>query len=184
VMFCLTYPLPISDLQGSARLVLDAPDAARSSVTATLDPPQLADDSLWFNVTSWQGGGSVVAPLRAVGDGRYRSEPVPIKGDWKTLIRLHSGSAIVAVPVYLPEDQAIPAPEVPAQQDVDRPFVRDKQILLREAKETPSWFSWVGNGALGLIAVVWMALLTWGLRRMDLSPPTRDAYSTERVLVS
>jgi hypothetical protein len=184
VMFCLTYPLPISDLEGSARLVLDRPEGPRSSVTVTLDPPQLADDALWFNVTSWQGGGSVVAPMRALGEGRYRSEPVPIEGDWKTLIRLHSGPAIVAVPVYLPEDQAIPAPEVPAQENVERPFVMDKQILLREAKETPPWFSWVGNGALGLIAVVWMALLTWGLRRMDLSPPTRDAYTTERVLVS
>jgi hypothetical protein len=184
VVLCLTYPLPISDLEGSARLMLDRLDAPKSSVTATLDPPQLADDSLWFNVTAWQGGGSVVEPMRALGNGRYRSGPVPIEGEWKTLMRLHTDSAIVAVPIYLPRDPAIPAAEVPARGEVARDFVRDKQILLREAKETPSWFSWVGNGALGLIALVWMTLITWGLRRMDLSPPTRDSYSTERVLVS
>ena len=38
----------------------------------------------------------------------------PISGNWKSLIRLHTGSSIVAVPLYLPEDPAIPILEVAA----------------------------------------------------------------------
>jgi hypothetical protein len=181
VVICLTYPLPISGLEGSAKLTLETPEASTSRVTVTLDPPELANDPLWFNVTSWQGGGSVIAPLRSLGGGRYRSGPVPIEGDWKSLIRLHTGSAIVAVPIYLPRDAAIPAAEVPAQREVVRQFVPDKQILLREAKETPQWFSWVGNGALGLIAIIWMALLTWALHRMDPTLPDRLYAPSRKV---
>lgn len=92
---------------------------------------------------------------------------MPIDGDWKTLIRLHTGDSIVAVPIYLPEDPAIPAEGVPAEPEFTRSFVLDKQILLREAKETEPWMSWVGYSVLGLIVLVWMSVLAWGLIRMD-----------------
>lgn len=166
VVACLALPLPISTLEGSAAIVLDDPTAPATEATITLDPPDVARDALWFNVTAWQGGGSVVAPLQEIGGGRYRSVAVPISGEWKALVRLHSGSAIVAVPVYLPADPAIPAPEVPAEESIERAFVPDKTILLREAKDTPAWFSWVGYGVLGIIVVIWIAVLAWGLRRM------------------
>jgi cytochrome b len=43
----------------------------------------------------------------------------------------------------------------------------DKQILLREAKDTEPWLSWVGYTVLGLIVLVWISVLAWGLMRMD-----------------
>ncbi|MEA2451898.1 MAG: hypothetical protein QOG04_608 [Actinomycetota bacterium] len=175
IVLCLAYPLPISDAQGSATVALDDPSAHRTTVTVTLDPPTLADDAEWFNITAWQGGGSVVGSLEPLGNGTYRATDIPIGGEWKTLVRLHTGSAIVAVPVYMPADPAIPAEEVPAESSVTRPFVPDKQLLLREAKDTPSWFSMVGYSALGLIVVVWIAGLAWGLRRMrDDGPAGHD----------
>jgi hypothetical protein len=174
VIICLAYPLPITDVTGAATLTLDSPNARASAVTVELAPPTLAKDAEWLNVTAWQGGGSVVTPLKPIGDGRYRTEPVPITGEWKTLIRLHTGSAIVAVPVYMPADPAIPADEVPAERSVTRDLVPDKQLLLREAKDTPAWFSMVGYAALGAIVVVWMAVLAWGLRRMRDDGPQRD----------
>jgi hypothetical protein len=97
-------------------VILDDPEADRTAITVTLDPPTLANDPLWLNVTAWQGGGSVVSDLRPTGEGTYRSGSVPISGDWKSLIRLHTGDSIVAVPVYLPEDHAIPAESVPAER--------------------------------------------------------------------
>jgi hypothetical protein len=101
------------------------------------------------------------------------------------LIRLHTGSAIVAVPVYLPADPAIPAEAVPAEARVVRDFVPDKQILLREAKDTPQWMSVAGNSALGLIVIVWISTLAWGLRRMadNGTAPSgrRSAYAAGRV---
>ncbi len=172
---CLAIPLPIATVDGSATVAVDDPGARTSAATITLDPPDLARDPLWLNLTAWQGGGSVVAPLESLGEGRYRVDAVPISGEWKSLIRLHTGSAIVAVPVYLPEDPAIPAPEVPAQATSTRPFVPDKSILLREAKDTPPWYSWVGYGVLGMIVVIWIAVLTWGLRRMGDAAGPRSA---------
>ncbi len=168
ILAALVIPLPISaDAQGRARVVLDEPDAARSALTVTLEPPSLANDALWFNVTAWQGGGSVVEELQRTGEGAYRSGPVPIEGEWKSLIRLHTGDSIMALPVYLPEDPAIPAEGVQATPEFTRSFVLDKKILLREARDTEPWLSWIGYSALGLIVVVWMAALAWGLARMD-----------------
>lgn len=171
---CLAYPLPIATVDGRATVELDDPSATTSAATVTLDPPDLAGGALWLNVTAWQGGGSVVAPLEPTGDGRYRSGPIPISGEWKSLIRLHTGAAIVAVPVYLPEDPAIPAEGLPAEASVTRAFVADKQILLREAKDTPQWMSVVGYSVLGVIVIVWVTVLAWGLRRMAGGPPSRE----------
>ncbi|HEX2241301.1 MAG TPA: hypothetical protein VHJ82_09200 [Actinomycetota bacterium] len=167
IVACLVYPLPIASLEGRAALQVSAPHAPASSVRVELEPVDLARDALWFNVTAWQGSGSVVAPLEPVGDGAYRSTEVPIAADWKALLRLHTEDAIVAVPIYLPSDPAIPAPGVQAEPNVVRDFVPDKKILLREAKETPAWFSVVGYAVLGLIVLVWIATLGWGLRRMS-----------------
>jgi hypothetical protein len=168
ILAALVIPLPISgDARGTATVVLEDPEADRTAVTVTLDPPTLANDPLWFNVTAWQGGGSVVSDLRPTGGGTYRSGSVPISGDWKSLMRLHTGDSIVAVPIYLPEDPAIPADGVPAQARFTRDFVADKQILLREAKDTEPWLSWVGYTLLGLIVLVWISVLAWGLMRMD-----------------
>ena len=61
---------------------------------------------------------------------------MPVHGDWKTLVRLHDGRSLTAVPIYLPADPAIPAPGVPAQPHFDRTFVSDHRILQREAKVT------------------------------------------------
>ena len=164
---CLAIPLPIAGAAGSATVTLDDPDGPTTRATVVLQPPDIANNAEWLNVTAWQGGGSVIAPLEEIAPGEYRSAEFPIHDDWKALIRLHTGPAIVAVPVFLPEDPAIPAPETPAEPSFTREFVPDKQILLREAKDTPQWMSIAGNSALGLIVAVWIAVLAWGLRRMD-----------------
>ena len=167
LVLCLALPLPISTVEGTATVSLDDPQARTTSATVRMEPAHLADGAEWLNVTAWQGGGSVIAPLEEVGPGEFRSEEFPIHDEWKALIRLHTGSAIVAVPLYLPADPAIPAPAVEAEPTFTREFVPDKQILLREAKDTPQWMSVVGNSVLGLIVVVWITVLAWGLRRLD-----------------
>ena len=167
VIGCLLFPLPIgSDSEKPARISLATPDADASRVKVTLYP-DVARDAEWFNVTAWQGGGSVIAPLVAEGPGVYRTETaVPIHGEWKTLVRLHDDPDIVAVPIYLPHDEAVSAAGVPAEADATRSFIADKSILLREAKETPPWLSWVAYAFLGLLIGVWVAALAWGLSRM------------------
>lgn len=168
VLAVLVIPLPIAtDVEGSLHVTVVEPGAPSSPIIAEVSPRSVADDALWFNVTAWQGGGSVLEPLEPIGDGRYRSGPVPIDGDWKSLIRLHTGSSIMAVPVYLPEDPAIPADGVPADRQFTRELVPDKEILLREAKSTDAWLSWLGYSILGVIVVFWIGILAWALVRMD-----------------
>lgn len=167
IIGCLAYPLSISsDIDGPAEISLSTPEAATSRLQVRLDP-DIARDAEWLNVTAWQGGGSVVAPLIPTGGGTFMTETrVPIEGDWKTLIRLHKDANIVAVPVYLPADEAVSAPGVPAEATVTRHFIADKAILLREAKETPPWLSWLAYAVLSALIATWIAALGWGLSRM------------------
>src|SRR5688500_8200727 len=96
----LVYAAPISEGESvRARVVLDevSPAPQREAyATAPLDPPDAADGALWFNATAWQGqeGRSVVTELKPVSPGVYRTAaPIPLYGDWKTTLRLHTGSA-------------------------------------------------------------------------------------------
>src|SRR3954449_10783926 len=101
----------------------------------TLDPRTAADGAKWVSVTAWQGGGLVVNRLKKVGEGVYATtKPIPANGDWKALLRVHRGDAILGAPIYLPNDPAIPAKGVAAKLDMTRPLTSDHKILQRESK--------------------------------------------------
>jgi hypothetical protein len=138
--------------------------------TVRFDPPSAAEDANWLNATSWQGGGLRVDPLVPVdaSAGIYEtSEPMPVSGSWKSLIRVHRGDSLLGVPVFLPEDTAIPAAEVPATPHFVRPLVTDKEILQREqAGDVPGWTTAAGYGVVGLIVLSIIALLGWILARL------------------
>jgi hypothetical protein len=101
-------------------------------------------------------------------------DPVPIYGEWKTLIRLHDGAAITAVPIYMPRDPAIGASAVPAEPSFTRSFVEDKELLLREAKDTSPWLSYVAYVVLVGIVLCWVASLGWGLWRLERAGVRRE----------
>ena len=83
--------------------------------TVALQPADAAEGAEWFDLTAWQGGGLVVDRLEQIGPGRYRTtEPIPVSGSWKTMVRLHKGNSLTALPIYLPRDAAIPVGEIPA----------------------------------------------------------------------
>jgi hypothetical protein len=144
------------------------PPHRTATMTVRLSPPDAAQDAEWFNATAWQGGGSVIAPLRRVGPGVYtESTPIPVWGKWKTTVRLHKGNVIAGLGVYFPADSAIPAPAVRAPAQFTRPFVRDKQLLQREQKkDVAGWVTTVAYLAVLAIALAVIAALGWGLRRM------------------
>jgi hypothetical protein len=82
--------------------------------------------------------------------------------------------------VYLPEDPAIPAKEVPATASIDRAFVLDKKNLQREQKSGVSGALTTGAFiAVALLALALLAVLFWGLRRVrrrlgEEEPPPAD----------
>ena len=94
--------------------------------TVRFDPPSAAEDTEFATVTAWQGGGLAVEPLEPTGEpGTYATaEPVPVGGDWKTIVRVSRGSTLSAMPIYLPDDPAIPAEGVPASGNFERPVRR------------------------------------------------------------
>jgi hypothetical protein len=165
-----------------AFLVTSEPDGYRASVTLTeaspapsraveatvrIEPASAADDAAWVQMTSWQGGGREVDRLERTGPGTYEStKPVPVHGEWKTLLRLHEGNSLLAVPVYLPEDTAIPAPEVKAEPQFTRTFVDETKLLQRELKDdVPGWI-WAAASLLVLaISLSFVFALAWGLAR-------------------
>jgi hypothetical protein len=153
-----------------ATLQLAPAGEGRVDVTARMQPAGAAETDLrWLTMTSWQGKeASVVQHLEQVEPGVYRTtEPVPVDGTWKSILRLHRGDEVLGLPVFLPEDPAIPAKEVPATPTIDRAFVLDKKNLQREQEEGVSGILTTGAYAgVGLIVLVLFGFLVWGLRRI------------------
>ncbi|HWI95193.1 MAG TPA: hypothetical protein VNS60_03905, partial [Solirubrobacterales bacterium] len=113
----------------------------------------------------------VVDPLERVAPGTYRTtEPIPADGNWKTMIRLHKGSSLTAVPIYLPLDAAIPAAEVPAKASFTRSFVDETQILQREKTGGSPALVAIAYTAVASIALSLLVLLVWSLHRLAFPP--------------
>jgi hypothetical protein len=137
------------------------------NATVTMTPRDAADDAKWLTVTAWQGDGLVVDRLKRVSEGVYRTtQAIPVNGEWKALVRLHVGSSLTAVPIFLPQDKAIPAAEVPAPAQFERAFVADHKILQREQKATSGALAGLGYLVVAAIAFALLALLAWGLHRL------------------
>jgi hypothetical protein len=147
----------------------------------TLDPRTAAEGSRWVSVTAWQGGGLVVNRLKELGEGVYETtKPIPVNGDWKALLRVHKGDAILGAPIYLPADPAIPAKGVPAKAEFTRPLTSDHKILQRESKSASGILPLFAYGAVLFVALALCGLMGWGLYRLardgdaGLSDPERD----------
>ena len=135
--------------------------------TVRMNPPDAAADAEWFDVTAWQGGGLVVAPLDQIGPGTYRTtEPIPVHGNWKAMIRLHDDNSLTALPIYLPRDEAIPVGEVPAPAHFTRAFGDEHQLLQRESKGGPPFLVALAYSAVAGIALSLLVLLAWALHRL------------------
>jgi hypothetical protein len=184
----IAWGLPISaDGPASATVRLtDVPSSDGREVQATVrvSPADSLDDANFANVTAWQGGGSVISDLREIAPGVYRTtEPFPVHDGWKAMVRVHTGGSLVAVPIYLPRDAAIPAPEVPAQAAFTRPFVRDVKILQREQKSgVPGGLKLLAYLIVAAIAVTALLLIGWALRRLEeFEPPDRSGVDTHEL---
>ena len=169
---CIAYPLPMNaGSPASASVTLrDLQPGPHRTVAASvrLSPPGVARHAQWLTVTAWQGGGLVVDRLHQIGLGVYETtQPIPVYGNWKSILRLADGRSVIGVPLYLPADRAIPAPAVPASAHFTRSFIRDKKILQREALGGSLWLTLPAYLLLGAIVALWLVGLGWGLRLLQ-----------------
>ncbi len=156
---CLIFTVP-KDMRVSAELSADG------NAVFTLSRP--LDDPAWIQVTSWQGGdGLHVDRLEKTGPATYRTtEPMPLDGTWKTLVRIHDGRSLAAVPVFLPADPVIGAKELPAEPRFTRDVQGEQPILQRELKQdVPGWIWAAASLVVLLCTLILVFALGWGVSR-------------------
>jgi hypothetical protein len=168
----VAFGLHTSTEQGlSARVVLDDVSGGpgrQAEATIALQPPDAAKGAKWFDLTAWQGGGLVVDRLRQIGPGRYRTtRPIPISGSWKTMVRLHKGDSLTALPVYLPRDAAIPVGEIPAPHAFTRAFRNEHKLLQREQKGGSPALVAIAYTVVAGVTLGLLGLLAWALHRLS-----------------
>jgi hypothetical protein len=168
----VAFGLHTSTEQGvSARVALhDVNGGPGRHVEATiaLRPPDAAKGAEWFEMTAWQGGGLVVDRLEQTGPGLYRTtQPIPVSGSWKTMIRLHKGDSLAALPVYLPSDAAIPVGEIPAPSGFTRQFRNEHKLLQREQKGGSPVLVAIAYSVVTGVTLGLLVLLAWALHRLS-----------------
>ncbi len=152
-----------------------------SEVTVRFTPAASVEDAVWIYGLSWQGRGSageasgvpvdpvsktpgiVRVAMEPTGEpGEYRSaDPMPMYGNWKTLVRVHLlPTTMVAVPLHAPDDPAIESDrgrEVLAHDGDQVRVLAEKQFLQREIRDdVPSWLS---TTAYAVVIASWLALI-------------------------
>jgi hypothetical protein len=157
---------PTGDVQVAVHL--ERQGAAQAVVVATLTPADAADHASWFQASAWQGGGLELADMKATGrPGEFRSDQaVPVGGSWKTLLRLHRGSEMMAVPLYLPADASIDKPEIAAVDRTMR-FRSEREYLLRETHSGNGWLSPVIHLDLVVVCGLWAAAFVVAVRGLS-----------------
>jgi hypothetical protein len=178
VVGLLAFPLNTTgttDLSGAVEL-REVRGGAKRTVTATIamKPRDGADKASWLTATAWQGGGRIVDKLREVKPGVFQSTvPLPVHGEWKTMIRMHKGNAILGLPIYAPEDRAIPVPQVPAPASFTRPFLSDRELLQREAKIADPTVTYAAYAVVLGFTLLLLATIAWALHRVGTTAERR-----------
>jgi hypothetical protein len=146
-------------------------------ITVQLDPTDAVEDPAWVQITSWQGDGLVVDALEQTGDGAYRTtEPVPLDGTWKTLLRIHDGRSLYAMPIYLPADEAIGEAEVAAEDGMTRSAIPEIEILQRELKESGGGLWLMANLVVLACTLALIAAMSWGVGRYARRAGAEDPF--------
>jgi hypothetical protein len=141
-------------------------DPRTADITVRLSPAGAVDDPSWVQITAWQGQGLVVDDLERIGPGTYRTtEPVPLHDDWKTLLRIHDGRALYAVPIYLPADPAIPADGIAAEDGVSRGAIPEIDVLQRELQASGGGLWALANLVVLGCTLALVAGISWGVGR-------------------
>lgn len=162
----LVIPLPRTVSEVSAELTVEPAGEGMVDVEARLDPPDAAVGARWFTASAWQGGGNVVSDMRPVGDGHYvAEEPVPVDGGWKTLLRLHRGSDMMAAPIRMPADPEFDLEAIPAESRT-MAFEAETIYLLRETNDGPGGLAIAVRILYALLAAAWISAMVTASRRV------------------
>lgn len=146
-----------------------------TGVTVRTDPLDAADDAVWISALAYQGSreedpnvpgfGVLSVAMESTGrEGEFRSsEPLPVYGSWKVLVRLHlAPTTMVSIPVHMPADPAIDGPAsglVQVEDGAEVAFVHEPFLLQRERK--PDVPVWLWTVMYGVVIASWLGLLAF-----------------------
>jgi len=157
------------------------PEQCTASVTMQVSPADALDDAVWVYALAWQGRGPggrddsgprdpqtdtpgiVRVDLQPTGiPGEFRSTgPLPLYGNWKTLLRVHLfPTTLVAVPLHAPDDPAIESDrgrEIVTEDGAVMTVSAEKQFLQREQREDVP--GWLHGTAYTLVMGSWVLLV-------------------------
>ena len=155
----------------SARVTLAEAGPGEVIPTVRMSPADAAQGAEFMNVTAWQGGGLVIEELEPTGiPGVYETaEPVPVGGSWKTMVRYSRGNTLNSMPIYLPDDPAIPVEGVPASPAFERAFQADHEVLQREQKDVAGWLTVAAYLVVASIAFALLVMIAWALHRLAIA---------------
>lgn len=165
--------LPTTAPKGvTAKVALTEVTAAPNrTVNATVEfsDPTLGDNADWIQGFAWQGDEMAqVDSLERVAPGVWQTTaPVPVYGTWKAAMRIHRGSMMTSVPIYMPADSALNLPATPALSEFTRPMVGDGEMMQRERRtDVPGWLFSLGSTLVALMTFSLILLLGWALLRV------------------
>jgi hypothetical protein len=151
-----------------------------TGLTVRVDPPALTDDAAAVRYVAWQGKAPrQEGALTRVAPGVFHTrDRIPVTGDWKSLVLVYSGRALVAAPIYEPADAGIPVAEVPARTHVTRPLEKTRTVLQRERKAgVPTWLWTSASLVVLVLGLGFLTLLGWGVDRFARESSSRARTS-------
>jgi hypothetical protein len=162
----ITGSVTLTEVEGASGRTVDA--------TLRLQPADAAENAEWVSAIAWQGGGLITEPLTRVSDGVYETQtPLPVDGTWKTALRLQIGDRLLGIPVYLPEDPAIPVEGVAAPATFEREFTGEKVLLQREAKDVDGGLIAIGTFVVAFVCFGLLGFSAFVLHRLAASAEIR-----------
>jgi hypothetical protein len=169
-------------LTASVRLTEAGTTSGRMvNATVTYSDKTFGDNADWVQGFAWQGDGlATTAPMKRLAPGVWTTtKPLPVDGTWKAAVRVHRGSVMGSVPVYMPADAALKLPETPATAAFTRPVVMDRKMMQRERRtDVPGYFFALGSTIVALMTVMLVLLLGWCLLRVARGGPLTRVAQT------
>lgn len=173
----------LTDVSTGAQSCTSYEEQCLATATVRFTGEDPVPDATWFYALAWQGQpreeieatdeiptdptagvpGLVRSRMLATGTpGEYRSEhPLPLYGQWKTLIRIHEGTSdMMSWPLYMPDDPAIESERGREIRVLDGDVISSQyepKMLQRERKDSvPESVYAVGNY---LVMSLWVLVL-------------------------
>jgi hypothetical protein len=158
-----------------ATIALRPSSPGHAYVTAKFDPPSAAQDAEWVDGLAWQGDGLIVRHMKHQADGSWTTtRPLPLSGDWKTMLRIHKGRSMLSAGLYLRPDPAIPFKGLHAANGSTQTMVYDQHFLQLERKPDTPTYLWTPAVAIVLLLLGgFLGLLAIGVGRLG-RPPARE----------